>query len=127
MQCIACVIFTSGVAHPLFIVCVHGFGPQVVQETISFGTADDSRFLSPCGINRIEKYLIYLDDILKNFITTKQSVFMQAIIFSNKKQSFIYCIKHTEKYSLNTRLFLELTFLSIFSLNLVWNSYCIDS
>lgn len=32
-------------AHPLFAECVQGFGPQVVQETISFGTPE-SRFLS---------------------------------------------------------------------------------
>lgn len=38
-------IFTS--AQPLFAVCVQGFGPQLVQETISFGTVVESLFLSP--------------------------------------------------------------------------------
>lgn len=42
---------TSGAAQPLLIVCVHGFGPQVVQDMISFGTAVESRFLSPCELN----------------------------------------------------------------------------
>lgn len=46
-------MFTSVAAHPLFIVCVHGFGPQVVQDMISFGTAVESRFLSPYETNTL--------------------------------------------------------------------------
>lgn len=47
-------------AHPLFAVCVQGFGPQLVQDTISFGTVE-SLFLSPYTKKVIRKLsLVYL-------------------------------------------------------------------
>lgn len=65
----------------MFAVCVQGFGPQLVQETISFGTVE-SLFLSPyteIKISNITEMIKHTFEISK-YCTIRRNI-AQSVIF----------------------------------------------